>query len=394
MWANWENRTLLEGMAAWNTVENSRAGAMPPGYPPGSSECIEGWMGLAALTLNPHFGTAPGITAAEQASVEWSHFDDAVNIYGIAADGHPARTWSNVGVQYGLEAVAEGNITPEQFINLNANAGSWKNESDMVQERCPYIGELCAFVDPTVTPPFPGIWPDQLDPWSWNNMALSADGGLTPAPRVTADPGAVEAAYDRGLVNIGDIDIPMIDWRNYLERELDMHNSHQSFASRQRLLNYDGDASNQVIWFTDVAEGQGRFDQTPMAFEVIDEWMSNIADNPGGGVAGNKPSAAVDSCFDADGELIAAGSDVWSGILDDGSEGTCTQQFPIFSTSRIVAGGPITGDVFVCELMPVSEAIGRGDYGSWTPGPGEVVALETIFPTGVCDYSKGDANRP
>ena len=29
-----------------------------------------------------------------------------------------------------------------------------------------------------------------------------------------------------------------------------MHNSHQSFAARQRLLNYDGDASNQVIWFT------------------------------------------------------------------------------------------------------------------------------------------------
>ena len=30
-----------------------------------------------------------------------------------------------------------------------------------------------------------------------------------------------------------------------------MHNSHQSFAARQRMLNYDGDASNQVIWFTD-----------------------------------------------------------------------------------------------------------------------------------------------
>ena len=28
----------------------------------------------------------------------------------------------------------------------------------------------------------------------------------------------------------------MIDWRHYLEEELDMHNSHQSFASRQRML--------------------------------------------------------------------------------------------------------------------------------------------------------------
>ena len=47
----------------------------------------------------------------------------------------------------------------------------------------------------------------------------------------------------------------MIDWRNYLEGELDMHNSHQSFATRQRLLNYDGDASNQVVWFTDSSAG-------------------------------------------------------------------------------------------------------------------------------------------
>ena len=54
------------------------------------------------------------------------------------------------------------------------------------------------------------------------------------------------------MVFRGKLDIPVIDWRHYLEAFLDMHNSHQSFASRQRLLNYDGDASNQLIWFTGV----------------------------------------------------------------------------------------------------------------------------------------------
>ena len=49
-----------------------------------------------------------------------------------------------------------------------------------------------------------------------------------------------------------DIDLPIIDWRNYLEDELNMHNAQQSFASRKRMLNVDGDASNQVVWFTDV----------------------------------------------------------------------------------------------------------------------------------------------
>ena len=60
----------------------------------------------------------------------------------------------------------------------------------------------------------------------------------------------MNAAYREGLYFDGDIDIPIIDWRPYLEEVLDMHNSHQSFASRQRMLDHDGRASNQVIWFS------------------------------------------------------------------------------------------------------------------------------------------------
>ena len=33
-------------------------------------------------SANPHFGTVPGITAAQQAQVEWTHWNDAVNVYG------------------------------------------------------------------------------------------------------------------------------------------------------------------------------------------------------------------------------------------------------------------------------------------------------------------------
>ncbi|MDF1597022.1 MAG: DUF6351 family protein [Acidimicrobiia bacterium] len=381
-WADWEHRSWLEGLNASNSVSNGFISVMPPGYPAGSSECIEGWRGLSPLALNPHFGTAPGISPSDQASTEWTHFADLINIYGYAADDYAASTWDNVGVQYGLQALVDGNITPGQFLDLNANAGSWKNEPEMVQEGCPFIGALCSLVDPTVSPPFPGVWPDQIDVWSARNMALSPDGGLTPAPRKEADPGAIASAFSSGMVNVGAIEIPMIDWRNYLERELNMHNSHQSFASRQRLLNHDGDASNQVIWFTD----DGVFDQTPMAFEVIDEWMANIAADPKRRVAVNKPAAAVDSCFDSSGNLIYAGDDAWSGILDGGAQGTCTAQFPIFSTSRIVAGAPITGDVFKCELQSIESAIASGIYGSWTPNTAEVAQLNAIFPTGVCDY--------
>jgi hypothetical protein len=388
MWADWENRSLLEGMAAWNTVDNPFGAAMPPGFPAGSSECINGWRGLSPLALNPHFGDAPGITPAEQASVEWTHFADLVNIYGIGSDGFANSTWDNVGVQYGLGALLDGEIAPAQFLDLNANAGSWENEPEMVQEGCPFLSFLCpAPADLAGLSPVPDIWPNLIDPWSARNMALSPDGGVTPAPRKTADPGAIEAAFDSGMVNRGDVQIPLIDWRHYLEPWLDMHNSHQSFASRQRLLNFDGDASNQVIWFTMGAESSGdRFDQTPMAFEVIDEWMRNIEANPDAGVEANKPVAATDSCFDVNGDLIYSGDDAWAGTLDGAAPGVCTEMFPVFSTSRIVAGAPITGDVFKCQLKPVSEAIADGTYGSWVPSAAEQAALEAIFPTGVCDY--------
>jgi hypothetical protein len=373
-WLDWENRTEIEGLNASNDVSNPY-GPFTPFLPPGSSECINGWRGLAPLVLNPHFGTAPGISLPDQLSTEWTHFADAVNVYGVAADGFAANTWDNVGVQYGLEALVSGFLTTDEFLDLNAEVGSWKNEPDMIQEGCPYYPPAC-FGD--------------IDVWSARNMNLSPDGGLTPAPRKEADPNAIENAYDVGLVNHGDVQIPLIDWRNYLEAELDMHNSHQSFAARQRLLNYDGDASNQVIWFTD----EGQFDQTPMAFEVIEEWMTNIRENPWKSVAENKPAAAIDSCFDVNGDLIYAGEDAWAGILDDEPPGPCTTALPIYSTSRIVAGGPITGDIFKCHLISVDDAIAQGFYGGVTFDAAQRARLDAIFPTGVCDYAQGDARRP
>ena len=139
----------------------------------------------------------------------------------------------------------------------------------MVQEGCPYIAALCATQLPDV--------------WSARNQRLSPDGGVTPAAGREGNRDAQWAAYRSGMVFRGKIDIPLIDWRHYLEPFLDMHNSHQSFASRQRMLNYDGNASNQLIWFTAApppGSSAPRFDQTPQALLVLDEWLANIEAHP------------------------------------------------------------------------------------------------------------------
>jgi Tannase-like family of unknown function (DUF6351) len=172
-----------------------------------------------------------------------------------------------------------------------------------------------------------------------------------------------------------------------------MHNSHQSFASRQRMLDFDGDASNQVIWFTD-ARPSRQSDPTPQALAVIDEWMANIRAHPELGVAGNKPELATDRCFTTQGAEIAHGAHVWDGILDNGPKGACAQYFPLHSTSRIVAGGPLRGGVYKCALQSVDDAIAKGVYGPWTPSADEAARLKQIFPTGVCDYSQPDVGRP
>lgn len=399
-----KNRTWLVGMNAEDSVANPLypfmqvlAGAgVPIGGAPGATECRVAWLGLTAGAINPNFD-ADGVMAKAGdrmppeafQGVQFSHYDDARNVYGVGADGYPRSTWDNVGVQYGLKAMLDGNITPDQFLDLNLKVGGWKRPGQMTAEGFPYNGtgsgeQAKVMADPSY-----------FDPWSSRNMnrwdPATPD---VPARRSHADVEAIQAAYESGLVFRGRIEVPIINWHPYLEHKLDMHNVHQAFAARKRILNEMGDAGHQVIWFTETRGAPSTFDQRPMALEVMDEWMANIRANPAAGIAANRPAKAVDSCFDIDGSVLAAGEGVWGGILDTQPKGACTLAFPIYSTSRMVAGGPIEGGVFKCALKPVDAALADGTYGSWTPNFVQLNRLYAIFPEGVCDWSKPDQGRP
>jgi hypothetical protein len=400
-WRDPEMRQAIQGLNASNFPKNLSSGETaqwnflyalyaqlgyqvmdrdPASPAPALTECRRAWFGLTPLVMNPTFTNVADLDKLAQGSegVEWTHWADLVNIYGTGDDGFARVPWDNVGVQYGLEALRAGLITPQEFLDLNAGVGGWKRSAEMVPEGFPFQG---------------GFSPENFDPWSSRQMNLSPDGGTTPAPRTEGNRDAMRAAYRSGMVFDGNIDIPVIDWRHYLEEDLDMHHSHQSFATRERIVDRRGNAGNQVIWFTD-ARPATAFDQTPMAFSVMDEWVRNIKAHPERSVADNRPAAAVDSCFDTNGQPIASGPDVWDGVLSGDAPGACTQHFPIYSSSRRQAGGPFRGGIFKCQLQPVAGAIAAGVYGAWEPSATERTRLEAIFPDGVCDFSQPDAGRP
>jgi hypothetical protein len=401
-WRVTKNRSLLVG---FNAEENPPGGVntrvndpLAPlkvalGYSTaiGSSECIPAWRGLTPLAMNPWYGQAANqqnwVPQSDIAAIRWTHYDDLRNIYGVDGTGAALPTWDNVGVQYGLRSLKEGKITPQEFLNVNWSIGGWRHPSEMVQETFPFFGTTPAEIGKALS--IPGYF----DPWSRKNMRL-ASAPDQPAPRTEGVFSAMRAVYDRGMVFHGQLDRPAIDHRQYMERELDMHNVHQSFAVRQRVLDRMGNSDALVIWFTDTVPGTPKASQTLDAVAVMDEWMKNIRANPGAGIRANRPARAVDSCFDVQGQLIYAGDDAWDGILDDKPAGPCTQRFPIYATSRIVAGAPIEGGIYKCALKPVKQAVMDGTYAPWVPSPEQVTTLEQIFPSGVCDYSKPDQARP
>ena len=392
-WRTTKNRSWLVGM---NAEEN------PPGGPnarvndplaaaktafgystaPGSTECIPGWRGLTPLSMNPHYGQVANQQHYEPqsaiAAIRWTHYDDLRNVYGVDAQGAARVTWDNIGVMYGLQSLKSGKITAAEFMHLNWHIGGWKHPSDMVQEGAPFIGSISAAT---------------FDPWSRRNMNL-APAADRPAPRTLGSIEAMRAAYSSGHVYSGQLSLPTIDHRQYMERELDMHNAHQSFAVRKRVQQRMGNSDNLVIWFTDTTPGVAKFSQTMEALAVMDQWMSNMRANPGRSVAANKPAAAVDSCFNLQGQRIAGGASVWDGILDSRPRGACTAAFALYSSSRIVAGAPIEGGIYACALKTVDLAIADGTYAPWMPTAADTAQLKQIFPNGVCDYSRPDRARP
>ncbi|TMP39714.1 DUF6351 family protein [Pseudoalteromonas rubra] len=380
-WRDWERRRQIEGLNAINDFPQKAGFLQPlnqlmagfvPSFPDGNSECINGYFGLSAFINNPRQGfLRPFFSDEVITQTRWSYWQDLVHIFGKDEQGFGRSTWDNVGVQYGLNALREGHISFDEFIHINHHIGGWKHQADMRQE--------------DIALPLGTRIPIWLTLWGNHNITNASAG---PARRHEGSLEAMEQAYRSGQVFIGQINLPIIDARHYLENELDMHHMSASFYSRVRIAQRNGHSKNHVIW---VAHKD--HNPTTAAFAAMDEWLLRMKRYPQLDAASARPASLQDTCFNNDGSIYAEGSEVFDGQWNKKPQGKCQSRFPMFSTSRIQAGGDWGGDMFKCPLVSIETAIQKGWYLPFDARPHQTL-LEQTFPDGVCNYQSRDLGRP
>ena len=383
-WKTWSQRSWIEGFNARDDLPNDfermralqaiRLGQWPK-WSRGHTECTRSWRNLTPQIANPRYTYFASLFAPEiLQQVPFTYWDNLKRAYGTDDSGLARRTYDNVGVQYGLEALKRQQISIAEFLKLNDNIGGWKPAVDMQPERFWRSGGAKSRLA-------------DISIWSHQNMTTTASTDR-PAPRSEGDVGAIAAAYRSGQVFLGELSMPIIDLRHYLEPELDMHHSLQSFSARLRMLRQQGHANNQIIWFA-----KHPYSPQGDALELLVHWIENMRADANLSVVEARPVDASDRCYSDTGQIIASGDAVWNGVWNGKENGECMNVYPMYSNPRLVAGDDYAGDIMKCHLQSVDAAIGNDVY-----SPIDVSAhrdeLHRVFRAGVCDYSRGDVGRP
>ncbi len=330
--------------------------------------------------LRHYFGTAGGFTAAQQAAVMGTQdtsvclfwdlsfapvgipsrvqncnlqgtalagvvYDPLTNPTGVRCDvqdyqsaiwgfrpqdGFARSPFANVGVQYGLNALAAGTITPEEFVALNQGVGG-----------------------------------------------TDIDLNFT-ASRSQPDLAAQSIAHRTGQVTQGTqlANVPIIDLRGSHNFN-DIHTDYHSYVMRARLDAANGGHANQLIWtWNGALFGIGPPPTVALrSFLLMDAWLARMESDTrdvslSQKVLDDRPAGATDECFI--GATLAETTDATA----------CSAAFPYFGDARLVAGSPWTDNAMQCTLRPLD----RGAYPvAFTDD--QWARLQQAFPDGVCDWS-------
>ena len=202
--------------------------------------------------------------------------------------------------------------------------------------------------------------------------------------RVAGDLGAITRAQQSGLQLYGGeglASIPVFDISGIYNDDAGYHYQWFHFATRQRMLEANGDTGNHVMW-------RGNPVPFDTAFSTFIQWVEAVAADTSDlpqheKVVRNKPAVAVDGCWASPTQFIAE-TQTFSQLPDS----QCNTLFPSFAFPRYVAGGPLAANIIKCQLKPLDPS----DY-TVTFTSAEWTQLQQIFPTGVCDWSKPGMNQ-
>jgi hypothetical protein len=271
-------------------------------------------------------------------------WDWMASVFG-KTDGGGNSTRDNTGIQYGLQALRSGAITAEEFVVLNENVGG-----------------------------------------------VGRDGALR-ATRAVADPSALDTAYRTGLVtarNMGGIAI--IDMRGWDDSQVSpnggitpgggaLHEQWRSFGVRARLDQANGHHDNQVIW----RFGRNGLNPSAAMFRdallEMDKWLTALkSDTSQAAVAQRsfRPSLRRRSTSACSAPTLR--SRRRSRTRPPATPTPCSSRTP----RRVSSGGPLAENILKCQLKPIDVA----DYAPATLSANQLSRLQTLFTTGVCDWTK------
>lgn len=297
------------------------------------------------LSVKDRISSDPALKAK---GVRCTYQDNLVNVFGRDPKNGFARSpWDNTGIQYGLQALNDGIITADQFIDLNAAIGGHDINGNIVAQRAVGDGEALRLVYAT-------------------GRLNQGVGGLANMPILDI------RGYTDGICTVGPCP-------PRLATDVDVHDGYHSLVTRARLMKANGHANNHVRMV--ITEVGHRGPDSPLsivsvaAVAELDKWMTAIVNDKSSKplaekVVANRPKDFVDACY--------TGEDAKITNMD-----RCGQLFPIASDARIVAGAPWTEDILKCQLKPVAAS----DY-KVTLSAAQMQRLQQVFTGGVCDYSK------
>jgi hypothetical protein len=251
--------------------------------------------------------------------------DYMVNAFGRDARGFARRGFDNVGIQYGLKGLRQGQISPAQFVDFNNHIGG-------------------ADIDLKITP-----------------------------GRTAADPIALDRLYRTGAIDSANNlnKVAIIDLRGPDPGAF--HDVYRTYAMRARLERNFGTAANQILW-----RGQAPLIGDPSFADdsifAMDRWLARVdADHRKVSLASkiiqDKPGTVAPRCTNG------KGTEVPSEV--------CDASVAAYGTPRLGADEPMTDDVMKCQLKPLR----RDDYPvAFTDDQWK--QLQQAFPGGVCDYGK------